>query len=81
MRQRLRNERCIRGWTQAYVAAQLGTTVRNYQNYEYGERTPSLEVANKLEDLFGIPQRELLVRVDCNAEGQKTEEETSCTAQ
>ena len=61
MRDRLRLERKARAWTQPYTAAQVGVTVRTYQNYESGHRTPSLEVANKLEDLFGLPQRELLV--------------------
>lgn len=74
MRERLRSERCKKNWTQAYVAAQIGITTRNYQNYEYGERTPSLEVANRLEDLFGVPQRELLVR-HCTADFAQTESE------
>ena len=80
LRLRLRAERKLRGWTQQHVADQIHITVRAYQNYEYAERDPSLGVANKLEDLFGIPQRELLVRDDCNAESEKTKAETSCTA-
>lgn len=79
-RPRLRAERRARVWTQQYVASEIGVTVRAYQNYEYCEKDPSLGVANKLEDLFGIPQRELLVRDDCNAESEKTKAETSCTA-
>lgn len=61
MRDRLRSERKTRKWTQPQIAEQIGVTVRTYQNYESGHRTPSLEVANKLEDLFGLPQRELLI--------------------
>lgn len=80
LRPRLRAERKLRGWTQQYVADKIGVTVRAYLYYEHGERTPSLDLANKFEDLFGIPQRELFVRDDCNAESEKTKAETSCTA-
>jgi transcriptional regulator with XRE-family HTH domain len=62
MRKRLIAERKARRWTQRFVAEQLGITISAYQHYEYGDREPSLSTANKLEDLFGIPQRELLVR-------------------
>jgi transcriptional regulator with XRE-family HTH domain len=62
VRYRLKTERAKHGWTQAFVANCLGVTVRSYQYYEQGFKNPSLETANKLEDLFGIPQRELLVR-------------------
>lgn len=62
MRRKLQCERKKRSWTQAHVAKRIGISARAYQHYERGDRTPSLEVANKLEDLFGISQRELLVR-------------------
>jgi DNA-binding XRE family transcriptional regulator len=32
-----------------------------YVYIEQGDRNPSLDVANRLEDLFKVPQRELLV--------------------
>jgi len=71
MRDRLRAERSKRGWTQVFVAQQIGITHRHYQNYEYGKKSPSLELANKLEDLFGVPQRELLVR-NCTPDSAET---------
>ncbi len=54
------------GWTAEWVAKQIGISRRMYVFIEQGSRNPSLCVANKLEDLFGIPQRELLV-LDSNA--------------
>lgn len=41
------------------VALQVGITERMYRFYETGDRNPSLKVANKLEDLFKVPQRKL----------------------
>ena len=79
-RPRLRAERKKNNWTQEYVAAEIGITVRAYHYYEHGGRTPSLDIANKLEDLFGIPQRELLVLVDCTLKERKTEDSASSTA-
>lgn len=62
MRNRLISERKARKWTQRFVAEQLGITVRAYQYYERDERDPPKDTIDKLEDLFGIRQRELLVR-------------------
>ena len=45
--------------TQLDVANILGISVRHYQNIEYGTRQGSIEIWDKLEDLFGIPQRQL----------------------
>lgn len=64
MRHRLKEERMKRSWTQRFVAEKIGITTRAYQYYERGKRDPLLDTANKLEDLFGINQRELLVRND-----------------
>lgn len=60
MRSRLRDERVARRLTQVAVSQRVGVTVRTYQNYESGHRTPSLKVANQLEDLFQVPIRVLL---------------------
>ncbi|MHB1681925.1 MAG: helix-turn-helix transcriptional regulator [Bacilli bacterium] len=76
MRIKLRAERKSHGWSQQYVAEQLGVTNRAYQQWEYDERTPSLDSANKMEDLFGIPQRELLVRND-TPDSDKTKDDTN----
>lgn len=61
MRLRLRQERKARHLTQAETAKLLGITERAYRHLEAGTRNPSKETIDKLEDLFGIPQRELLV--------------------
>lgn len=42
------------------MAAYLGMTERAYRHLESGTRNPSKETIDKLEDLFGVPQRELL---------------------
>lgn len=60
MRKRLKRERKKHGWTQLYVATSVGVTERTYQYYESGQHEPSFTIANKLEDLFEVPQRELL---------------------
>ncbi len=76
MRIQLRAERKSRGWSQQYVAEQLGITSRAYQQWEYDERTPSLDSANKMEDLVGISQRELLVSND-TPDSDKTKGKTN----
>lgn len=38
--------------TQKEVSEILGITVRAYQNYESGRRTPSLKMALKLSNMF-----------------------------
>lgn len=70
MRSNLRNERKSRRWTTAWVATQIAVSRRMYVFIEQGSRNPSLDVANRLEDLFEIPQRELLV-LDSNTRGGK----------
>lgn len=46
------------------VAEAIGVTERAYRYIEAGQRNPSLGTAYKLEDLFGISSRELLVQED-----------------
>ena len=45
--------------TQEQVAVHLGIKVRAYQNIEYGKALGSIKHWDRLEDLFGIPQRSL----------------------
>ncbi len=59
-RDRLIHERRIRRFTQRHVAERVGVTFQMISEVERGKRTPSLGVANKLEDLFQIPSRQLL---------------------
>jgi transcriptional regulator with XRE-family HTH domain len=60
MRKRLKQLRKQHGYTQSQLAELLGVKLRAYQFYEEGKRNPSYKNLTKLEDLFGIPQRELL---------------------
>lgn len=50
------------GWTQFQVAEMLNVTERFYRSIEAGDRRPSYENLNKLEDLFKLPQRILLAK-------------------
>lgn len=49
---RLRRER---GWTQAYVAENLGITAPFLTMVESGQRGMSLELIESLGELFGVP--------------------------
>lgn len=55
----LRQERISRGWTQDFVAKQVGVTNTTVQMLETGQRKPSYDVLVKLEDLFGLTHRQL----------------------
>ena len=56
----LRQERIRRGWTQNFVAEQIGTEKSTVQMLETGRRKPSYEVLVKLLDLFGYSDPRLL---------------------
>ena len=58
----LLNLRKQRGLAQTAVAESVGLTVRAYQRYEYGERTPAKEVPIPLADLYDISLGELVSR-------------------
>ena len=62
MRKTLQSLRKQHGWTQAETAKRLGITERAYRFIEHGDRNPSFELMNRMEDLFKSPQRELLVQ-------------------
>lgn len=47
------------GLTQKQVAEYLGISVKAYQRIEYGTRGSKVQIWDKLEDLFQVPQREL----------------------
>ncbi len=59
MREKLILERKANGLTQSKLSKYLDISTRHYQNIEYGIRKGSFEVWDKLEDLFGISQRQL----------------------
>ena len=59
MRENLIRARKKKKLTQAEVAENIGILVTSYQNIEYGLRTGSIKTWDKLEDLLGVPQRQL----------------------
>jgi DNA-binding XRE family transcriptional regulator len=48
------------GYTQSYVATQLGITCQSYQAYEWGITVPTLQNFIKLAKLFDVTYEELL---------------------
>ncbi|MDR0571092.1 MAG: helix-turn-helix domain-containing protein [Clostridiales Family XIII bacterium] len=56
----IKQERTKRGWTQQYVATQVGLTRTAIHDIENGLQAPSYKVLVKLENLFGMTHRELL---------------------
>lgn len=52
---RIRALRSARGWTQAGLAARLGTTPRVVQDYEQGRRSPGPSAQIILRDLARWP--------------------------
>ena len=48
--------------TQTAVADAVGSTLRAYQRYEYGERTPPMDVLIALADFYDISLDELVCR-------------------
>ena len=48
--------------TQAEVASELQISLQAYKHYEAGRRVPSLEMASKIADIFGITLDELAGR-------------------
>ena len=47
-------------WTQQYVADKIGITKSAYSNIENKNRSPSLKVAIRLQNLFGLSVDKLL---------------------
>ena len=56
----LRQERIARGWTQEFVAQQIGVKKTAVQMMETGQRKPSYAVLVKLLDLFDYNDPRLL---------------------
>lgn len=56
----LRKIRLENKWTQQYVADKIGITKSAYSNIENKRRSPSLKVAIKLQNLFGLPIETLI---------------------
>lgn len=60
----IRQERIKNGWTQQYVADQIGITKATLQRIETAQRKPSYEILVKLEDLFEKNHRQLFSVAD-----------------
>ena len=59
LRENLKNARKAAGLTQQQAAEYLNVTRSHYQMMEQGDRVGSVELWDKLEDLFNIHQRKL----------------------
>lgn len=68
----IRQEREHRGWSQEYVAEQIGVTSETVHYIETGQRKPSYKVLVKLEDLFHKNHRQLFSVADEAPISQKT---------
>lgn len=58
----LKDLRKTRNLSQGQAAEALGISLRAYQNYEYGQREPNIEMINKLADFYGVTTDYLLGR-------------------
>ena len=61
---RLRSTRMVRDLTLQQTADALHTSLRNYQKYESGDASPTLEGLVKIADLLNVPTDFLLGRDD-----------------
>jgi DNA-binding helix-turn-helix protein len=59
MRENLKRARKEKDLTQQEVADRLGIDIRYYKSLESGERLGSIQLWDKLEDLFRVHQRKL----------------------
>ena len=61
---RIRSARLQRGYTMQIMADMLFISLRNYQHYEGGKTSPTLEGLVKIADILGVPTDFLLGRDD-----------------
>lgn len=59
---KLKELRKSKGVSQGEAANALGVSFRAYQNYEYEQREPNIEMLNKMADYFGTSVDKLLGR-------------------
>ena len=60
-REKLIELRVQKGWLQEDVAKKLGITTSFYGMIEQGVRTPRIPLALAMEELFGVPVKELFL--------------------
>ncbi len=71
-KQRLKEERELRGWSQKYVAEQIGADHYYLSRWERGSASPSPYYRQRLCALFGKNARELGLLPEEDDTGQKT---------
>ena len=59
MKNRIRELRTERGWSQAQLASELGVSRQTVNALETGKYDPSLPLAFKVSHLLGLPLEEL----------------------
>jgi len=64
MQLRIKQERIVKGWSNEYVAKQVGITSEAIRLIENNKRKPSYNVLVKLENLFNLSHRELFREID-----------------
>ncbi|MCE2946720.1 MAG: helix-turn-helix domain-containing protein [bacterium] len=69
---RLHDLRRTRGWSQPEVGKLIGTSGAIIGRYERGEMTPSIEVAKKLAEAFGVTLDSLVSQQEQSALVQDT---------
>jgi len=62
MKNRIRELRTERGWTQADLAARLEVSRNSVNAIENGKYDPSLPLAFSIADLFGLPIEKIFQR-------------------
>lgn len=60
----MRQERILNGWSQEFIASEIGVTKQTIQRIETLQRKPSYDILVKLEDLFKLSHRKLFALVD-----------------
>lgn len=72
MRKNLQEARKAAGLTQQQMAEKLNITIRYYKAIEYGEKTGSFDIWDKLEELLNVHQKKL--RLDTGGNQSKHED-------
>jgi transcriptional regulator with XRE-family HTH domain len=67
--QRLRRERKLRNWSQAYVAESIGSNTKTVSRWEQGKAFPGPYLRQKLVELFGMSSEELGLVFEQEEEG------------
>lgn len=73
MRNRLRDLRAERNWSQADLAARVGVSRQTVNALETGKYDPSLPLAFKLAQVFGMPIEEIFFPDEAADERERSE--------